>query len=232
MQENELKTIAMAYAEDDVFAVGGHKNSTELAGTYGLDIVVDEAFKTADTEFSGLLQKVRTAAPDAFLFWGTGAAPVIMTKAFADSGIDSQLVLTGAQASTLYTEAAGAAANGVVLNGYAAVVGDSLPDGELKSQYDRLKEAVHKEYSQGVSQFNSDAYSAAMITMEAMKNADELTREGVRNALEATDLTTANGYYKWSAENHNNTDLNNIAVFEVQDTKFRPTEWQMSRFAQ
>lgn len=231
MKDNKIQKVAMAYAEDDVFAAGGHKNSSNLAAEYGIDLVVDEAFKTADTEFSGLLQKVRDASPDGFLFWGTGAAPVIMTKAFADSGIDAQLLLTGAQASTLYSEAAGPAADGVVLNGYASVVGDSLPQGPLKTQYDALKEGVEKKYSTGVAQFGSDAYSGTMIILEALKNAKDFSRESVRDALEATDLVTSNGEYKWSTDNHNNTNLDNIAVFTVKDTKFVPTEWQKERFA-
>ncbi|MFJ6302127.1 ABC transporter substrate-binding protein [Pseudarthrobacter oxydans] len=229
MKDNKMTKIALAYAEDDVFAVGGHKSSLELAKEHGIDIVVDEAFKTADTEFSGLLQKVRDTAPQAFLFWGTGAAPVIVTKAFADSGIDSQLIFTGAQASTLYSNAVGKAGDGVILDGYTSVIGEYLPEGEQKNEYKKLKTALEAKNLGPVSQFNSDSYSATTLIIEALKSSEELTREGVRDALEKTDRITINGTYKWSPTDHNNSDLDNVAVFEVKDSNFIPAEWQMAR---
>jgi branched-chain amino acid transport system substrate-binding protein len=230
MQDNGMETLAVAYASDDVFAEGGWKNTISAASDYGVEVVVEEAFKTADTEFSGVIQKVRDAAPDAFLFWGTGAAPVIMTKAFADAGLSTQLFLTGAQASTLWSDAAGAEADGVILNGYNAVIGDFLPESETKAQYDRLAEGMKAEFDTEVAQFTSDAYAGAWLAIDAMRNASELSRDGVRDALEGTSLVTSNGVYEWSDTNHNNTDPSNIAVFTVASGVFTPTPWQEGRF--
>lgn len=231
MQDNDVSTLATAYASDDVFAAGGYEHTLELAEEYGVEVVVDEAYNTADTDFSGIIQRVRDAAPDAFLFWGTGAAPVIMTTALANSDIDTQLYLTGAQASTLWSDAAGDDANGVILDGYNAVIGDFLPEGDLKEEYDALKDGLQEEYQVEVAQFTSDAYAGATLLIEAMRDADELTRDGVREALENLSMVTSNGSYDWSADNHNNTDLDNIAVFTVEGGVFTPTPWQEERSA-
>lgn len=231
MQDNGMKNLAVAYASDDVFAEGGWKNTVEAAPDYGVDIVVNEAFKTADTEFSGIIQKVRDAEPDAFLFWGTGAAPVIITKALADADVSTQLFLTGAQASNLWSDAAGAEADGVILNGYNAVVGDFLPESETKEQVDSLAEGLKAEFDTEVAQFTSDAYAGTWLVIEAMRSASDLSRDGVRDALENTSMVTSNGVYEWSADNHNNTDPSNIAVFTVDGGIFTPTPWQEERFA-
>lgn len=231
MQDNGMTTLAVAHASDDVFAEGGWENTVDAAADYGVEIVVDEAFKTADTEFSGIIQKVRDADPDGFLFWGTGAAPVIITKALAEADLDTQLFLTGAQASTLWSDAAGAEADGVILNGYNAVIGEFLPESETKTQVDRLAEGLRAEYDTDVAQFTSDAYAGTWLVIEAMRNAAELSRDGVRDALEETSMVTSNGAYEWSATNHNNTDPSNIAVFTVADGVFTPTPWQEERFS-
>lgn len=232
LKDQGITTIATAYASDDVFAAGGHKNTLALADEYGIRIVVDEAYKTADTEFSGIIQKVRDAAPQGFLFWGTGAAPVIMSKAFAEAGLDTQLLLTGAQASNLWSDAAGAAANGVILDGYNAVIGSFLPDSKLKSQYEKLANGLKSTYGSSVTQFASDAYSGAELVIAAMRNAKELTRDGVRDALGNMSAITSNGTYEWTDQNHNNTDLLNVAVFTVKDGVFTPTPWQEKRWSQ
>ena len=44
-------------------------------------------FDQTATDFSPLVAKVKAAAPDGFLVWGAGPAPVIITKQMEGSGI-------------------------------------------------------------------------------------------------------------------------------------------------
>ena len=58
---------------------------------------------------------------------GTCAPAVIITRAWADETTGIPLMMTAAEASPLYLEPAGAAAEGVYVQGAMGVVGDRLP---------------------------------------------------------------------------------------------------------
>ena len=118
----------------DPYGQIGNDATVEAAEAAGIDVVVDEPIDLAATDFTPVITKVKAAKPDAFLVWAAGPAAVIITKQFAGSGIP--LLMTGAQASNLYVEPAGAEAEGVVMTSSIAVPGRELPSGALKDAVD------------------------------------------------------------------------------------------------
>lgn len=124
-----ITSVAIGHSGTDVYGETGDEATKAAAEKAGIDVLLNESYDPTATDFSALVKKVRDASPDGFLAWGAGPAPVILTKQFAGSGIP--LFMTGAEASNLYIEPAGAAAEGVTMTSSIAVPGRELPAGPL-----------------------------------------------------------------------------------------------------
>jgi branched-chain amino acid transport system substrate-binding protein len=227
MQSEGITKVAVVYASDDTFHNDGNNDVNKFAKDYGLDVVASEPIALAQTDFTTVLAKVRSSGAEAVFLWVAGPAAVAMTKQFAAAKLgDTKLIMTGAQASTLYTEPAGAAGNGAIVNGYNAVIGEYLPPGPLKNSYDRLAAEIKAKYNTTPAQFTCDAASGAELLFEAMKRAPKLTPASITDTLNNLSLLTPNGRYTYTPTNHEGAVIQNIAVFEVRDGKFVPTAWQ------
>jgi branched-chain amino acid transport system substrate-binding protein len=231
MQSDGIKKVAVVYAGDDTFHKDGNADVNKYAKDYGMSVVASVPIQTTSTDFTTVLAKVRSSGAQALFLWVAGPAAVIMTKQFAAARLGNvKLVMTGAQASSLYTEPAGKAANGVVMNGYATNLGDFMPAGPLKNVYQQLADGVRQKYNVPVAQFTCDAASGAQLLYAAMKKATKLTPATITDALNNLSLLTPNGRYTYTPTNHEGAVIENIAVFEVRDGKFVPTEWQKKQW--
>jgi len=222
-------TLAIGYSGDDIYGELGNGATVAAAEAAGIDVVVDEPYDQTSTDFSPLITKVKAADPDAFLVWGAGPAPVIITKQFADSGIP--LLMTGAQASQLYVEPAGSSAEGVVMTSSIAVPGRELPAGPLKKLVDGFAQpwlATQKTYP---PQFAFDGATGLQLLKAAIEKAGSADREKVRDALESLDVLTPTGRFSFSTEDHAGLDTDAVAMVEVKSGDFAATAYSRTRFA-
>ncbi|OLT04054.1 hypothetical protein BJF90_24480 [Pseudonocardia sp. CNS-004] len=126
-QASGMTRMAVAYDTQSAFAATGWTKQKELAGQYGIEFVAEEVFETGTTNFSPVFTHVRESGAQGLMVWATGAPAVIVTKQFDTAGLDIPLVMSHAEASTLYTEPAGPAAEGVIVASSLAVIGPHLP---------------------------------------------------------------------------------------------------------
>lgn len=224
-----VETLAIAYVGADLFGQTGEQATVALAEDAGIEIVLDEAYDQTATDFTPLVTKVADAAPDAFVVWGAGPAPVIITKQMAGKGIPTYF--TGAQASNLYLDPAGDAAEGVIAATTAAMAGDKLPDGPYKD----LVMAVADPWlaaNGGVypPEFAFGGASGLELMAAAIDAADSTDREEIRSALEATDLLTSNGRYRYSADDHMGLTATALAIMVARGGAWEPTEYALEKF--
>lgn len=222
------ESLAIGYTGKDVYGEVGNEATIAAAEEAGVDVVVDESFDPGATDFSALISKVKAAEPDAFLVWGAGPPPVIITKQFADSGIP--LLMTGAQASQLYVEPAGAAAEGVTLTSSIAVPGRELPAGPLKDLVDAFTGPWLESEDSYPPQFAFDGATGIQLLKAAIEQADSADRADVRDALESLDVLTPTGRFTFSEDDHAGLDTDAVAIVEVQDGDFKATPYSLERF--
>jgi branched-chain amino acid transport system substrate-binding protein len=220
--------LAIGYSGQDVYGEVGNEATVEAAEEAGIDVVLDESFDQTATDFSPLVSKVKAADPDAFLVWGAGPAPVIITKQFADSGIP--LLMTGAQASQLYVEPAGAEAEGVTMTSSIAVPGRELPEGPLKDLVDGFTEPWLESNDVYPPQFAFDGATAVQLLAAAIEEAGSADREDVRDALESLDVLTPTGRFTFAEDDHAGLDTDAVAIVEVRDGDFKATPYSLARF--
>ncbi|WP_308492068.1 ABC transporter substrate-binding protein [Microbacterium terrisoli] len=225
----DVKNVAVAYTGTDLYGQTGAASTKQLAEAAGMKIVLSEAYDPAATDFTPLITKVVAAHPDAFVQWGSGPAPVIITKQIAGKGVP--FYVTGSQASNLWLQPSGAAAEGVIGATTAALDPDALPAGAYKD----LVEAVATPWRAANKNVNPPEFAyggatAIQLLKNAIEKAGSTDRGKIRDALEQTDLLTPNGHYHYSKTDHMGLDASAIGIMIVKDGVWKATDWQIDKF--
>ncbi|WP_344940146.1 ABC transporter substrate-binding protein [Sphaerisporangium flaviroseum] len=225
MQATKVTKIAVAHDTKSAYSVAGHKSMVALAPKYGVTIVRDEPYETTTSDFSAIFTHVKDSDAQALVFWGSGAPGVTAGKQYAASGLKVPLFLTASQASKLWLEPMGAAAEGMTVQSAIGVVGDHLPASKQKEVIDQMATPFKQKYGYPPPQFAQDGYSASLLLFEAIKKAGSTDKTKVQQALESMDLVTPNGRFRYSPTDHSGLSPDFISVNTVKDGQFVPTEW-------
>ncbi|MDN5858977.1 MAG: ABC transporter substrate-binding protein [Pseudonocardia sp.] len=231
-QAKGMAKMAVAYDTQSAFAQTGWAKQKEMAAQYGIEFVAVETFETTTSNFSAVFTHVRDSGAQGLMVWATGAPAVIITKQFAASGLDMPLVMSHAEASTLYTEPTAQAAEGVIVASSLAVIGPELPESELKAVVLAMAERFQKEHGYYPPQFAFDGYCAVKLIAAAIEKAGSAEPEAIQQALGNLTLLTPEGRYQYTPENHSGLGVDDVAVNVVQGGNFVPTEWSRQKLAE
>ena len=191
-----------------------------VAEAYGIEIVADETYGPRDTDMTPQLTNIRNAEGlQAVLNPGFGQGPAIVTKNFAQLGIEVPLYQSHGVASKSFIELAGAAAEGVRLPASALLVANQLPDDDPQKQVVvDYKTAFEDEWNRPVSTFGGHAYDGLMILVDAMRRAGSADPVAIRDAIEETTgfMGTA-GEVNMSPDDHMGLDLTAFRMLEIRD---------------
>ena len=191
-----------------------------VAEAYGIEIVADETYGPRDTDMTPQLTNIRNAEGlQAVLNPGFGQGPAIVTKNFAQLGIDVPLYQSHGVASKSFIELAGAAAEGVRLPASALLVANQLADDDPQKQVVvDYKTAFEAEWNRPVSTFGGHAYDGLMILVDAMRRAGSADPVAIRDAIEETTgfMGTA-GEVNMSPDDHMGLDLTAFRMLEIRD---------------
>jgi branched-chain amino acid transport system substrate-binding protein len=230
-QATGVTRLAVAYDTRSSYATAGFKGLQAKSGQYGVTLAPVEQFQTTATEFGAVFTHVRASDAQALMVWATGAPAVALTKQYAASGLKIPLMLTGAQASKLFLDPAGQAAEGATIASSIGVVGDALPAGAQKTAIEELSTAFTAKYGYPPPQFAQDGWSGVKVLAAAIEKAGGTDREKVRAALEGLTLTTPNGTYRYSATDHSGLTTDYISINTVRAGAFVPTEYSKAKLA-
>jgi branched-chain amino acid transport system substrate-binding protein len=176
---------------------------------------------------------VGASGAQAFLVWATGPAPVILTKTFAGAGLASRikLVMTPSDATTLYTQPAGSAADGVVMAAAYGVIAPELPASPIKTAIDSLATPFAAKYGGQPSEFAADAYSGAELLFAALRQAGPgFSHTAIQAALNHLSLLTPDGDYDYTPSDHSGLTPDDVAIVVVQNGTFQPTPWEKTQY--
>ncbi len=219
--QNKSK-LAMLYDTKNAYAVAGHDATKKALDAAGIQLVDDETFETSETNFAPQFAKIIEAHPDFLLVWATGAPPVVITKAWADQNSGIPLMMTAAEASTLYVQPSGAAAEGVFVQASMGVLGQSVP---ASNKYKKLIDDFAGPFQQANNyyppQFAWDGMIAASLLIDAIsrKGADS---ESIRAGLDSVDLDTPQGHYTFTAQKHSGMPDSANLMSVIKGGQFTP----------
>jgi len=192
-----------------------------VAPDYGVEIVADETYAPSDTDMVAQLTIIKnTEGVQAVVNPGFGQGPAIVTKNYAQLGIEAPLYQSHGVASKKFIELAGDAANGVRLPASALLVAEKLPkDDPQRPIVMGYKTTYEAEYGAGtVSTFGGHAYDGLMMYKKAVETAGSADPAAVRAALESMSgfMGTA-GAVTMSADDHLGLDLSAFRMLEIQN---------------
>ncbi|MBV9135354.1 MAG: ABC transporter substrate-binding protein [Chloroflexi bacterium] len=221
--KSQSKTkLAMLYDTKNAYAVSGHDSTNKALGAAGIQLVDDETFETSQTNFAPQFAKIADAHPDFLLVWATGAPPVVITKAWADMNTGTPLMMTAAEASTLYVQPSGAAAEGVFVQASMGVLGQSLPS---SNKYKKLVDDFAGPFQQANNyyppQFAWDGMIAATLLVDAIKRKGA-SSDQIRDGLDSVDLETPQGRYAFTPQKHNGMPDSANLMSVIKGGQFTP----------
>jgi branched-chain amino acid transport system substrate-binding protein len=230
-QAQHLTRVAVAYDGASSYAQAGFAGMRDKAARYGVTLVATEQFQTGTTEFSGVLNHVKSAGAQALTVWATGAHAVAFAKQYPTAKLGIPLMLTGAQASTLWLKPTGAAAEGMFVASAIGVVGDALPAGAQKQAIDELAGPFQSKYGYPPPQFAADGYTAVKLLAAAVQKANGTQAAKIVSALEGLSLTTPNGVYHYSRTDHAGLGPQYISIDVVSGGQLTATDWARTQLA-
>jgi branched-chain amino acid transport system substrate-binding protein len=228
-----ITKIAVGYDNTDIYTINGYHSTLSEAPAYGVKVVDTEVFQTTTTDFSTTVSHVASSGAQAFLVWATGPAPVILTKTFAAAGLAAKikLVMTPSDATALYTQPAGSAADGVVMAAALGVIAPELPASPIKTEINKLAVPFAAKYGGQPSEFAADAYSGAELLFAALRQAAPgFSHAAIEAALNHLSLLTPDGKFIYTPSQHSGLAPGDVAMVVVQNGTFQPTPWEKTQY--
>jgi branched-chain amino acid transport system substrate-binding protein len=183
-----LKKIGACYNNDD-YGNGARKVAVAWLEAKGMKFEVEEGHNTGDKDMTGGLLKIKDAGCDGMFAWTHAPEMSILIRQFKELGMGDTCTVVGSP--TLANQA------------FYYAVTDEIADGTYSvadfhyTNPDPAVQAFVQKY-ETVYGYKPDSwgcwYDGANIVINALKNAKELTREGVMEALKATDMVGLIGH--------------------------------------
>lgn len=222
LQQQGKTRLAMMYDVKNAYAIAGHDAAKTSLDRYGITLVDDETFELGQTNFAPQIAHVVAARPDFLLVWATGAPPVVITKQWAAAKTGIPLMMTAAEASPLYVQPAGAAAEGVYVEASLGVVGPFLPaQNKFKKQIDEFAGPFQQANGYYPPQFAWDSMVAMSFIFDAIKRKGA-TPEGIRAGLDSINLDTPEGHYVFTPQKHYGMPDSSSLMTQVRNAQFVP----------
>ena len=187
--ERGLKTIAVIN-EDTLFAKAAARGTVELAKKRGMKVVFSEAYPKGHTDFSALLVKIKSVNPDVIAAGSYFDDAVATTRQMRELDVNPRMygVTVGGDLPEFYQ-----------LLGKSAeyVYGSSQWESNLP--YPGIREfvaAYEKMWNREPVYHSAAAYGACQIYAEAIRRANSLDSDKMREQLLRLKTTTAFGEYQ------------------------------------
>jgi branched-chain amino acid transport system substrate-binding protein len=216
MQVQGIKKIGIITVSNS-FGESGKTQLLDQAADFGLEVVQAESFGAKDTDTTAQLTKIKSAAPDAIVCWGTNPGPAVVAKNVKQLKIDIPLYQSHGVASPKFIELAGDAAEGITLpTGKILVTGLLAADDVQKKILEDYQADYSAKYSSNVSGFGGYAFDAVNLLAQALKGSDD-DKNKIRQALESTQKHVgATGEFNFSSEDHNGLSPEAFVMVEIK----------------
>lgn len=220
MKSRGLTKIGLISGTDG-FGSSGREQTLAVAKEMGtVEVVTDETYGGSDTDMTAQLTNIRGAdGIQAILNFGFGQGPAIVTRNYAQLGIDLPFYQSHGVASDGFLELAGSSAEGLRLPASPLLVPTSLPDSDpQKPIVEAYKAEYEARWNAKVSTFGAYAYDGLMLAVQAIETAGTTDKAAVRDALESIQgHVGVTGTYSMSADDHNGLKADSFRILEVQN---------------
>jgi len=188
-----LKTVAVVN-EDTLFSKAAASGAVELAKKKGMQVVFTEAYPKGNTDFSALLTKLKAANPDVVAAATYFDDAVALTRQMKELNVNPKMfgVTVGGDLPEFYDTLK---QNAEYIYG-ATQWEHTLPYPGNQEYF----EAYKKDFGHEPSYHSTAGYAGCLIYAEAVKRANSLDADKVREQLLKLEMRTPFGDYKVEAD--------------------------------
>jgi branched-chain amino acid transport system substrate-binding protein len=222
MALNKLKIDKIAVTSSNTgFGKAGKEQLEKIAPEYKVTIVANEVYEKEATDLTGVLTKIKAAAPGAIVNWSIEDAQSILAKNMKQLGFKIPLFQSHGFGNIKYVQLAGEAAEGIIFPAGRLLIAGVLPkDHPQKTLLEKYKSDYETKYKEDVSTFGGHAYDAITILAKAIETAGA-DKEKVCAAIEGfKGFVGTAGVFNFSATDHNGLDINAFEMLTVKGGKF------------
>jgi len=228
MGAEQHRRVALLYS-DDPYGQSGAQVFGEAAAESPVEVVHQAAFPPA-LDAAGPLVAGLPASLDAVVVWGTAPGPAMLVQSLAASRPGLQIYLSPGDASPELIEAAGSAAEGVIIAGSRVLAGDRFLDpADPRDDVIRSYRSLWEERIGGApSQFGGHAHDAFNALLQALDEevlaGDVATRRrNLRDRLEQiSNFHGITGTFTFTPTDHAGLGLDAYEVYRIRDGAFVP----------
>lgn len=221
MQEMGINKIGFVY-EGTGFGKGGLAQFEKYSGDYGVELVIAESYSIKETDFTGILTKVKGSNIEAVVNWAVFPAQSIIPKNMKQIGLDVPIFHSHGFGNIKYVETIGVeAAEGILFPCGKLLAAEQLPSGDPQKQLLLdYKKDYESTYNEAVSTFGGHAYDALMILVKAIEE-EGADKVKVRKYIEnLKNHPGTGGVYNYSASDHNGLGMDALVMYTVKNGKF------------
>jgi branched-chain amino acid transport system substrate-binding protein len=221
MQQRGYKKVAVLHSQDALGQSGGGIVQ-ELVKPAGMTLVAVETFSPQDTNMAPQLLRIREKDPDAIIVWSANPGPTIVVKNALEMGLKKPIILSQAQSSTAFIAQGGPAAEGTYVAAVPIVAPDVIPDSDPRKQIvAQFSKQYRERYGQPADQGSGHGLDAVLILDAAAKLIKgPLTRESLRDAIEAVKMCGSNGCRQIRPDDHRGLTKESIVVMQIRNGAF------------
>lgn len=197
--KDRVKTIAVAY-ENFIFSEAVYNSFVKLTEGKGFQIVMSEKYPLGGQSFLGLLAKVKSLNPDAFIVFDLMPASIYMTRQMHEVGFAPKFYynLIGPMYKE-YLEGLGPLAEGAVEHGFWH---PGLPFPGVRE----FAASFEKKYNRPPTSDAAHAYIATGVLTQAIEKAGTLNHDKLVEVLHREQFQTVGGPYRYDEAGRNIVD--------------------------
>lgn len=221
----KLSKLAILTVSDG-YGQAGRGVLKELIPAQGFTLVADEVFGPKDTDMTAQLTKIKGAAPDAIICWGTNPGPAVVARNRVQLGMTTPLYMSHGVASKKFIELAGDAAEGIILPAGRLTAVELVPDNHpQKAVLTSYVKNYTAKYNAPISTFGGYAYDAFVLVAEAITKGKSAKPKDIRDNLEKISAFPATtGLYTYTAANHNGLDEAAFIMVTIDKGNWKVTQ--------
>jgi branched-chain amino acid transport system substrate-binding protein len=213
-----LKVTKVAVLHDEnAFGSSGDAEIAKQAPGMGLQVVADESYKTADTDMTAQLTKIKGANPEVLVVWGTNPGPALAAKNMKQLGMTIPYVGSHGIANQTFIKLAGDAAEGVVFPAGRLLVPSSITDAAQKAVTEGFISDYSAKFGAQPNPFAGYAFEAITILVDAISRAASTDAAAIQGALDSTSgFAGPDGIYSYSKTNHDGLVASDMIMVKIQ----------------
>lgn len=212
----KVKKIAVLH-DENAFGSSGKAEIVKQAPGLGLEVVATESYKTAETDLTAQLTKIRGESPEVLVVWGTNPGPALAAKNMKQLGMNIPYVGSHGIANKKFIELAAEAAEGVVFPAGRLLVPSSITEPAQKAVTDEFIALYQAKYGSSPNTFAGYAFEAVTILVDAITRAGSTEPAALQSALNSTtNLPGPDGYYNYSPTDHDGLKAEDMIMVKIQ----------------